>query len=281
MGATVYLNANGMRQRQDVMSGGSYVSTNDPRPHFGLGDATDAGTAEIHWPSGAKETVKLPSVDRIYTITEGHGITSAMCAGQACPVCGRRSGFKATPEQAVMEAFCVELRSLPCLRCLRPACSASELRSRRHPAAQRTSAPPWSRRASSTSPKRRACNFQHQALHTSRKYLLETMGSGVALFDCDNDGRLDLFLVNGAPYTDPTPPGFIPQKTGPQDWNRMYHQKADGTFEDITEKSGLKGVGYGMGVAVADYDNDRQRRSLRYGLWIESAVPQQRQLHFH
>jgi hypothetical protein len=99
-------------------------------------------------------------------------------------------------------------------------------------------------------------HFQHQAAHTSRKYLLETMGSGVALFDCDNDGRLDLFLVNGAPYSDPTPPGFIPQKSGPQDWNRMYHQKSDGTFEDITEKAGLKGVGYGMGVAVADYDND-------------------------
>lgn len=99
-------------------------------------------------------------------------------------------------------------------------------------------------------------HFEHQALHTSRKYLLETMGSGVALFDCDNDGRLDLFLVNGAPYSDPTPPGFIPQKKSPKDWNRLYHQKADGTFEDITEKSGLKGVGYGMGVAVADYDND-------------------------
>ncbi|HEY1897302.1 MAG TPA: VCBS repeat-containing protein, partial [Terracidiphilus sp.] len=90
-------------------------------------------------------------------------------------------------------------------------------------------------------------HFEHQALHTSRKYLLETMGSGVALFDCDNDGRLDLFLVNGAPYSDPTPPGFIPQKKSPQDWNRLYHQKPDGTFEDITEKSGLKGVGYGMG----------------------------------
>jgi enediyne biosynthesis protein E4 len=99
-------------------------------------------------------------------------------------------------------------------------------------------------------------HFQHQALHTTRKYLLETMGSGVALFDCDNDGRLDLFVVNGAPYTDPTPPGFVPQKTSPQDWNRMFHQKADGTFEDVTEKSGLKGVGYGMGAAVADYDND-------------------------
>jgi hypothetical protein len=99
-------------------------------------------------------------------------------------------------------------------------------------------------------------HFLHVAPHTSRKYLLETMGSGVALFDCDNDGRLDLFLINGAPYTDPTPKGFIPQKTGPADWNRMYHQKADGTFEDITEKAGLKGIGYGMGVAVADYDND-------------------------
>jgi hypothetical protein len=98
--------------------------------------------------------------------------------------------------------------------------------------------------------------FQHQALHTSRKYLLETMGSGVALLDCDNDGRLDIFLVNGAPYTDPTPAGYIPKKAGPEDWNRLYHQKADGTFEDITEKSGLKGVGYDMGVAVADYDND-------------------------
>lgn len=99
-------------------------------------------------------------------------------------------------------------------------------------------------------------HFLHLAPHTTRKYLLETMGSGVALFDCDNDGRLDIFMVNGAPYTDPTTPGFIPQKTGPQDWNRLYHQKADGTFEDITEKAGLQGVGYGMGVAVGDYDND-------------------------
>jgi hypothetical protein len=85
VGATVYLTANGMRQRQDVMSGGSYVSSNDPRLHFGLGDAIEGGTAEIHWPSGAKETVKLPAVDRIYTITEGHGATSALCGGRPCP----------------------------------------------------------------------------------------------------------------------------------------------------------------------------------------------------
>ena len=73
-GATVYLTANGMRQREDVLIGGSFISSNDPRVHFGLGAATDAGTVEIHWPSGAKETVKLPAVDRIYTISEGKGI---------------------------------------------------------------------------------------------------------------------------------------------------------------------------------------------------------------
>jgi len=82
--ATVYLNANGMRMRQDVLASGSYISSNDRRPHFGLGDSTDAGTAEVHWPSGAKETVKLPAVDRIYTITEGQGITGALCGGNPC-----------------------------------------------------------------------------------------------------------------------------------------------------------------------------------------------------
>ena len=98
--------------------------------------------------------------------------------------------------------------------------------------------------------------FQHIASHTSRKYLIETMGSGVALFDYDNDGRLDIFAVNGAPLSDPTVKGTIPQKTRPEHWNRLYHQTQNGTFEDVTAKAGLAGVGYGMGVAVGDYDND-------------------------
>ncbi len=84
VGATVYLTANGMRQRGDVLSGGSYISSNDFRVHFGLGDANDAGTAAIHWPSGSKETIKLPAVGRIYTITEDKGITGAMCDGKPC-----------------------------------------------------------------------------------------------------------------------------------------------------------------------------------------------------
>jgi hypothetical protein len=82
--ATVYLKGNGMRMRQDVLASGSYISSNDRRPHFGLGDSTDAGTAEIHWPSGKVETVKLPAADRIYTITEGTGITASMCGGKEC-----------------------------------------------------------------------------------------------------------------------------------------------------------------------------------------------------
>jgi hypothetical protein len=85
VGATVYLNAAGIRQRGDVLSGGSYLSSNDMRIHFGLGDAADAGTAEIHWPSGKKEIIKLPAADQIYTISEGHGITSEPCCGSGSP----------------------------------------------------------------------------------------------------------------------------------------------------------------------------------------------------
>jgi len=95
-----------------------------------------------------------------------------------------------------------------------------------------------------------------QASPTGKKYLLEAMGSGVALFDYDNDGRLDIFIANGAAIPDPAPVNTIPRKTSPKFWNRLYHQKADGTFEDVTEKAGLAGIGYSTGVAVGDYDND-------------------------
>ncbi len=98
--------------------------------------------------------------------------------------------------------------------------------------------------------------FKQEASPTTKKYLLETMGSGVAVFDYDNDGRLDIFFANGARIDDPMQKGSLPKKDGPKYWNRLYHQKADGTFEDVTEKAGLAGVGYSTGVAVGDYDND-------------------------
>jgi hypothetical protein len=98
--------------------------------------------------------------------------------------------------------------------------------------------------------------FQHQASRTSRKYLPESMGAGVAIFDYDNDGWLDLFFVNGAKLQDPMARGSSPDKSDPRYWNRLYHNNRDGTFTDITEKAGLQGRLYGMGVATGDYDND-------------------------
>jgi enediyne biosynthesis protein E4 len=84
VGATVYLTTGRIRQRGDVLSGGSYLSSNDMRVHFGLGDATKINAIEIYWPSGAVEKTGLPDVDRIYTITEGRGITGALCGGTPC-----------------------------------------------------------------------------------------------------------------------------------------------------------------------------------------------------
>ena len=73
VGATVYLTANGIKQREDVLSGGSYLSNNDPRPHFGLGQATSVDSIEVHWPGGKVEKFTVPGVDRIVTLTEGTG----------------------------------------------------------------------------------------------------------------------------------------------------------------------------------------------------------------
>jgi hypothetical protein len=76
-----------------------------------------------------------------------------------------------------------------------------------------------------------------------RYFLPQIIGSGAALFDYDNDGRLDIYLVqNGGPHSSAR--------------NRLYHQEADGTFTDVSKGSGLDVVGYGMGVAVGDIDND-------------------------
>src|SRR5579862_631066 len=82
-----------------------------------------------------------------------------------------------------------------------------------------------------------------------KRYSIETMGGGVAVFDYNNDGLLDVFFTNGAEISSL-------EKTSPQYYNRLYRNNGDGTFTDVTEKAGLQGIGYSMGVAAGDYDND-------------------------
>jgi enediyne biosynthesis protein E4 len=84
---------------------------------------------------------------------------------------------------------------------------------------------------------------------SAHRYSMETMAGGVAMFDYDNDGLLDLFFTNGAE---------IPSlnKSGPQYWNRLFHNNGNGTFTDVTERAGVQGIGYSMGVAAGDYDHD-------------------------
>ncbi len=74
IGAKVFLTTGGVRQRADVISGGSYGSSSDQRVHFGLGSASKVDKVEIHWPSGKKEEIVVPGVDRILTVAEGQGV---------------------------------------------------------------------------------------------------------------------------------------------------------------------------------------------------------------
>jgi hypothetical protein len=94
---------------------------------------------------------------------------------------------------------------------------------------------------------------------TPQKYLIETMPGGVALFDYNNDGLLDMFLVNGGRLKSPMPTPEDFDRKNPRYWNRLYRQNRDGSFTDVTQAAGLATAGagnYGMGVAVGDYDND-------------------------
>jgi enediyne biosynthesis protein E4 len=91
--------------------------------------------------------------------------------------------------------------------------------------------------------------FTLDSCETPQRHAPETMAGGVAVFDYDRDGRTDIFFTNGANID-------TLKKDSPKYWNRLFHNNGDGTFTDVTEKSGLKGSGFDTGVAIGDYDND-------------------------
>ncbi len=92
-------------------------------------------------------------------------------------------------------------------------------------------------------------DFVTNSGRSAHRHQPETMVAGIALFDYDDDGRLDVFLTNGArmPELDKSEPVY---------WNRLYHNLGDWKFEDVTEKAGLKGRGLDLGVATGDFDDD-------------------------
>jgi hypothetical protein len=117
----------------------------------------------------------------------------------------------------------------------------------------------WSARSTNPSTKVDPILFDHRApsglkfitrsSRTPHKHQPETMVGGVALFDYDNDGLLDIYLLNGA-----TMPGLV--KDDPQYYNRLFRNLGNGDFEDVTAKAGVQGRGYDLGVAIGDYNND-------------------------
>src|SRR5882724_8560054 len=95
------------------------------------------------------------------------------------------------------------------------------------------------------SPDTSGIKWIHNNAHSPERHLPETVGAGCAFFDYDNDGWMDIYLVNSGPSDFFTP--STPLK------NALYHNNHDGTFTDVTRKAGVPGDAYGMGVAVGDY----------------------------
>jgi enediyne biosynthesis protein E4 len=148
---------------------------------------------------------------------------------------------------AALSTGTLNLRALPPLRT-----SSQDSKNQLHGAGQRLSATGQSADSPIVFENTIEASKIHFVLKNSvspQRYSIETMTGGVALFDHNNDGLLDIFFTNGAEI-----PSL--KKSDLSLYNRLFRNNGDGTFTDVTEKAGIAGAGYSMGVAAGDYDND-------------------------
>ena len=313
--ATVYLKANGMRMRQDVLSSGSYISANDRRPHFGLGDATDAGTAEIHWPSGKVENVKLPRRGSDLHDRRRQGNHRRRCAAAKNAQCdsGEGRGEEVSRRASWLRSFSVRRKDIAasgvrrrfgrrwCFAGLRRETWGAQQSARialqlsavcglllravkqtasvALPAANRGHgrhlvgghfAPVYDAQKrpitaggfvdkgpvvfEDVSKASGLAGWQHVMGTAGKKYILETDGSGVGLIDYDNDGWLDIYLVNGSTYDALSGKAKAPHAA-------LFHNNHDGTFTDVAAKAGVTQRPLGL---RRGHRRLRQRRLARY-----------------
>ena len=116
--------------------------------------------------------------------------------------------------------------------------------------------------------------FVHTIGDDKMTNIVESTGVGCALLDYDGDGWLDIYLVNGVHLPGVSDPSVAGAADLARATDRLYRNRGDWTFEDVTSRVGILPGGYGMGVTVADYDNDGRRDSVRHELRTQSSVPE-------
>jgi tetratricopeptide (TPR) repeat protein len=173
--------------------------------------------------------------------------TRARRAGRAYEPAARRGSRahrRGRQEREMTMTGQVSITTSLCALCLAAACGSPSSERGSVPAPPPTAGPVWFEDVAAS----RGLDFTHKSGHETRYLLPEIMGGGAALFDMENDGDLDLLMVQSGRLSAPagTPAG-----------HRLYRNRGDGSFEDVSADHGVAAVpGYGMGVATGDYDND-------------------------
>src|SRR5207244_8431809 len=179
----------------------------------------------------------------------GAGRMAALCATKASPAANWRHGQRPGPVMRERRLGPI-LSASALLICTAVYITATASQPQTRTKQPVTSAKPRAVSAISFSDVTRSAgiDFHLTCGSLEKRYIMETMCGGVAVFDYDNDGWMDVFLVNGSTLDD--------LRAGKCHPSKLYHNNHDGTFADVTSKAGLNHCGWGFGAAIGEYDNE-------------------------